>query len=70
MLLPEIKILLSIENDGTVCFEAALKRPYHEAKIQPPKNKVGGKNKIQRKGWVQSEARADKTAIKDVLLSS
>ena len=46
MLLPEIKILLSIENDETVCFEAALKRPYHEAKIQPPKNKVGGKNKI------------------------
>ena len=45
-LLPEIKKILSIEKDGTVFFEAGLKRPYHEAKIQPPKNKVGGKNKI------------------------
>ena len=44
LLLPEIKILLSIENDGTVFFAATLKKLYHEAKIQPPKNKVGGKN--------------------------
>ena len=46
LLLPEIKIILSIENDGTVLFAEALKKTYHEAKIQPPKNKVGGKNKI------------------------